>query len=464
MQQVIIVIDENKTIPECIQHFTPEENLLMLQIGSAFVLEGTRNISPILMKDLIQEKQSEISALKNELESQKRFHEAHLENFVEIKLENKELVIDDLKKQVLELSKKIEIKDEEYQKYKQSVNTSLTRDYEQKVEILNIKIQKEKEFYEKERERNERALEKLQEMMQITSSKSSVKLGIEGEHIFGELANRAFRDFDKFYYKYTGDQTSKGDYHLYFKDFSVLVDTKNYSGNVTNTSKKKFRYDIENNKHMKIAWLISLNSNIDSFDKYPIMFEMINEQYIFYINNLMKYEEPVEMLRLIWSVSNNINTLLSNKETGQEDLNLYKNKIESIVKELDKISQEDNLLIIEMTKNLEKMRQNKRITKNFLLELLNDKINEEINTEYATILQEQLIDTIRNWCQTRLKVDSENQNRMKYSEIWDKFDKDIQNKRYNVKKLKFKEYILEIYRDNLLEHSKYGELVGINWI
>lgn len=461
MPLIKIKIPDTNELTYNISNFTPEDNFLMLEIGSRFVSEGTKCVTPIIMEDIIAEKHKEIEILKKELESYKNFQDVNLENLVKIKLENKDLLIEDLKKQNTELLNSLENKKNECSQFKQQISLQITKELEQKNELFITKIQKEMEFFSKERERNEKSIEKLQEIIQISSSKSSVKLGMVGEQIFAELVQRAFRDFDNFYCKYTGDQTSKGDYHLFFKDFSVLVDTKNYSGNVGNSSKKKFRYDIENNKHMKIAWLISLNSSIDSFDKYPIMIEVVNDQYIFYVNNLMKYEEPVEMLRLIWSFSNSINSILSKNDVNEEDFKHYKYKIQSIVKELEKITKEENLLIIEMTKNLEKMRKNKQNTKNFLSELLNDHVNEEINIEYQAVLQEQMIDVVRNWCNAKLSIDSSSETvaKMKYSEIWDKFDKDIQNKRYNIKKLKFKEYITEIYKENY----KNNEIVGINW-
>lgn len=165
-------------------------------------------------------------------------------------------------------------------------------------------------------------------MLQSTTSKTSVTLGIEGENTFNSFADKAFRDFEQFYIKDVSKESSKGDYHLFFKEFSVLVDTKNYmKTNVNNTSKKKLKIDIENNKHIPIAWLISLHGNINGYNKYPIMFEFVEDQCIFYINNLMKYQEPVEMLRLIWSVSHNIFIMLSKRETKQEDLQFYKTRV-----------------------------------------------------------------------------------------------------------------------------------------
>ena len=50
---------------------------------------------------------------------------------------------------------------------------------------------------------------------------------------------------------------------------------------------------------------------------------------------------------------------------------------------------------------------------------------------------------------------------MKYTDLWDKYSKDISCKRYNIKKTKFKEYILEIYKENII--NKNNEIHGLLW-
>lgn len=445
---IILHIPKTKTLPSSIENFTPEETYKMLEFGSLFITEGKNQVSSLLLEDALQEKYRELDNLKQSLIQQYEEKCQTYENLYKTNLETSEKTIESLK--------------QELNQQRENIHTKFSQEYQKKTDILETKIQKEREFFERERERNEKTLEKLQDMIKTTSTKTSVKLGIAGENIFQELAHTAFRDFDSFCINYTGDQTSKGDYHLFFKDFSVLIDTKNYTGNVNNASKKKFRIDMENNKHMKIAWLISMNSNIDCYDKYPIMFEMMGEQCIFYVNNLLKYEEPVEMLRLLWSISNNINGILSKQETGEEEFKEYKTKIEGIVRELEKINKEENLVIIEMTKCLEKLRQNKKVTKDFLTEILNDKINTEIQNEYENVLQEQLIDSVRNWCNTKISLVPDSKTVLKYADMWEKFEKDIENRRFHIKKMKFRELILEIYKENITK--KTGEFIGLEWL
>ena len=80
MRTVHININDSDEIPQFINNFTNEENLLMLLIGSQFVLKGTQSISPLIMKDILQEKQQQIDNLTNEIEYQKRFCKDLVEN------------------------------------------------------------------------------------------------------------------------------------------------------------------------------------------------------------------------------------------------------------------------------------------------------------------------------------------------------------------------------------------------
>lgn len=436
MESILINIPKNKNITETIKDFSPEENLIMLEIGSMYVIGGTKNISSLLLQDTLKENQKE-----NEQKIQ------NIENLYKYKL-------DDLKKE-------IEIQKIKTQEYEETLKTK----FHMEKEIFKKEMEKEKEFIEKERERTDKQFEKLQEIVKtVSSSKSTVQLGTEGENLFEKIAEEAFHYFDKFCMKNTANETSKGDYHLFFRDFSILVDTKNYKNSVGNNSKKKFKFDVENNKHMKIAWLVSLNTKIDCYDKHPVMFEFIGEQCIFYINHLLKYENPVEMLRILWSMSENINNILSKKEAGEENLQEHKTKTEEIAKQLDKLNKEENISILEMTKHIDKIRQNNKATKELLMILLNEHINTEITNEYQNILQEQIIDTVRKWCDSRLKLNPNNKKIMKYTEIWEVFEKDSESRRLNVKKMKFRDCIAEIYKKHINKYKNTVDVTGLEWI
>jgi hypothetical protein len=70
----------------------------------------------------------------------------------------------------------------------------------------------------------------------------------------------------------------QGDFHLKFKGFTVLADSKLYSNKVNSTSRDKIKRDLKKNEHIQFAWLVSLDTTIDKFDKAPFMFEWLTER------------------------------------------------------------------------------------------------------------------------------------------------------------------------------------------
>jgi hypothetical protein len=71
-------------------------------------------------------------------------------------------------------------------------------------------------------------------------------------------------------------QGGSGDFHLQFEEFDVLVDAKNYKKKVPIEQRDKIKKELLKNEHLYFAWLVSLNTSIDKFDKSPIMYEWIN--------------------------------------------------------------------------------------------------------------------------------------------------------------------------------------------
>lgn len=141
--------------------------------------------------------------------------------------------------------------------------------------------------------------EKLNEIAAALKSKSLQETGTKGERQFADIANSVFRDFDKYSLDDKHNQTAMGDFHMHFKHFSVLVDSKNYSNQVPSTERAKIKRDLEANPHIEFAWLVSLYTSVDKFDKYPIMVEWANtKQCVVYINNLLS--NPEWLLRTAW--------------------------------------------------------------------------------------------------------------------------------------------------------------------
>ena len=66
-----------------------------------------------------------------------------------------------------------------------------------------------------------------------------------------------------------------GDFHLFFEKFNVLVDLKNYSGSVQKKELDKIEHDLSINDTMDFAWLISYESNVSDWNRFPVMCKWI---------------------------------------------------------------------------------------------------------------------------------------------------------------------------------------------
>ena len=121
------------------------------------------------------------------------------------------------------------------------------------------------------------------------STKTSTEIGIIGEKIFGEIAERAFQDFEGFELLDVHKQAHKGDWHINIKDLTIMVDSKSYKRKVDITQRDKIKNDLRKNERINFAWLVSLNTRIDKVDNANFVFDWISEkQCVIYINNLLR--------------------------------------------------------------------------------------------------------------------------------------------------------------------------------
>ena len=143
---------------------------------------------------------------------------------------------------------------------------------------------------------------------------------MNGEKTFCEYA-QTFMDFKGFEIIDKHTQGGEGDFHLHFEDFDVLADAKNYKKKVPIDQREKIKKDLMKNEHLHFAWLVSLNTSIDKYDKSPIMYEWINTtQCIVYINNLSSFEDPKKILRIVWFTCKELYKLIEDVNFDETEL------------------------------------------------------------------------------------------------------------------------------------------------
>jgi hypothetical protein len=443
-----IYIPDECTIPN-INSFTPEQNILMLNIGYQFVNETINKVIELSQEEVYnkvreetkeQLKQLEIDLLveKGLMSKTSQLYENRITQ-LEIKLTNREEQINSLL--------------EELNKFENSKDLLVQEEVKREQEKFKLILA------EKDRQNalNREAFEKLEKTIILTQTKhkSTKEIGIEGEKYFNDLSD-TFKDFNGFQLINKAAQAHQGDFHLFFDEFNVLVDMKKYNSKVPKSQIEKIKRDLLKNEHINFGWLISLNTDIDNWNRSPIMYEWINtNKCICYINNISQYENPSNLLRIVWFTCKELNEFAKDIITEENELKLLREKD---FKTNDKI------------RNLRKTNSEMKSTIKNLLS-----ISENIDSQLKDILQEQttsMVNIIQDefkqmdeWWNTNVEECDESVS-LTSTELWFKFKKE--NKNYiNENKIdtdKFKEYIRAKYPAyRYKEKTKNGayEIIGI---
>jgi hypothetical protein len=252
----------------------------------------------------------------------------------------------------------------------------------------------------------EKAVDKIDT---ITQKRAVVSIGKMGEHQFKDLAEKAFRDFDGFELVDVHSVGGQGDFHLKFRDFSVLADSKLYSHKVNSTSRDKIKRDLKKNEHMHFAWLVSLDTTIDKFDKAPFMFEWLSEKKcVCYVNQLMKYEEPGEILRAVWFACKTLHSIMMDGDSEVEMGKLRERelKVREIAQKLVKNGRERETLMTQFRTNFDKNDE-------LIRDILDGETNALVNESFGKVV---------TWWNSHVEV-GEGES-IKSTVLWNQFKKD----------------------------------------
>lgn len=250
----------------------------------------------------------------------------------------------------------------------------------------------------------------MEKINKITEKKDVVNIGKHGENQFMQLAQQAFRDFVGFEIEDVHKMSSAGDFHIQFKDFNVLVDSKLYSHKVNSTSREKIKRDLMKQEHIRFAWLVSLDTMIDRYDKAPFMFEWLSsQQCVCYVNCLMKNEEPAEILRALYFCCKTLYDIMQSEEQEINELTELRKKqllIKEIGQKMVKNKRERETIMTQLMQNMEKGDE-------YIKELLNNETNMMVD-EYMSVLLK--------WWKMRLEKCEEGV--LTSTVLWNQFKKD----------------------------------------
>jgi hypothetical protein len=411
---ISLTIPDGESIPEIISTFSPEENILMLKIGSECLREGRNTLINLSQKEIYDkikdESKEEMKRLELDLiverESGKHIEEK-ITNIYEGQIEKLEKHIDNLMNQLKnhELGNK---------------------------ELIQQEIEKVREKYDLLLKEKDKQLDKMNdnyEKMLIQSHKSTSHKGSEGEKTFSEYAE-TFIDFKGFEIIDKHTQGGEGDFHLHFEEFDVLVDAKNYKKKVPIDQREKIKKDLLKNGHLHFAWLVSLNTSIEKYEKSTIMYEWINTtQCIVYINNLSSFEDPKKILRIVWFTCKELYKLI-------EDVNFDETELTEL--------REKNFKLMDKIKNIRKtireINTSMNATRN-LIQVMDDELRGILEAETKDIVASN-ISLFDEWWEQNIEIKND-ECIISSTDLWTKFKQE--NKLFisemDITGDKFKNYI-----------------------
>lgn len=420
MEYKKITIDVPNTweIPEILMTLSGEENAFILEMGVKTIKEARNYLNSLSQNEIYEkvreETKEELEKLQSALLVEKRVGS---ELSVSIKKFYEER-IEDMNRKIVELKQQLTQNRED--------NSGLIKDEVEKTEIKFMKMLDEKETIIKQLNNQNNVINML---IQNQNSKSNVQKGKEGEDMFEYFANETFRDFTGYTLIDKHMQSGAGDFHLNFDEFGILVDAKNYKKKVPISQRDKIKKDLIKNEHLTFAWLVSLNTTIDTFDKAPVMYEWVNtKQCVVYINNLLEFEDPKKLLRIVWFTCNELFSRMVNEYNNEEieEYRKYKFEITDRIKSFRKRIRELNVSV-NATKNL--------------LELFDDELKGILSNETNAVVESNY-GVFDEWWTENVEEGNEEEV-ITSTDLWFKFKKD--NKQlvedYNLNTEKFKEYI-----------------------
>ena len=445
-----IAVPGDAIIPEILTTFSPEENYMMLKIGSESLSEGRKLVmnstSDEIFKKVKNDCNKEIEKLNSEIINERK-----------TSLLMNEKITKMYETQVEQLNKKFENALSQIEIYKQGNSVSLNQ------ELTKLKEKYDLLLEEKDRQNqlNREVFDKAEKLINKTSNKSSISIGDDGEQIFETLAD-TFKDFTEYRIENKAKQGHKGDFHLFFKDFNILVDSKNYSGIVQKKEVIKIETDLTTNDNMKFAWMVSLNTNISDYNKFPIMTKWITTDVgakcILFINNLLEHKDPRNILRQAWSICNDFYRLTKSVDKEDGELEKYREKSLMQKKQINNLQDRAS----ELRRGMNVLNNSLKNLDNDLLEILSlisdDIINEKI----------QFDNIIKKWWNNNIEYVND-ENKMTSTEIWNKFKKE--NREYILDNKITIETFKDVITSNIVNNSNYVEktkkgvieFVGFKW-
>lgn len=449
---ITIAVPNESTLPEVMSSFSLEENYLMIKIGCECLTEGRKALVGLTQKEIYNklkmESRSEIENLERKRQVQEEIwkeREAKLTEIHDIQIEKLNEKVESLIRQLVE--------------YENNTQNLIRKEVEKETNKTKIILEEKEKQVLRIAENYENYFLK----QRVEDTKSSKKLGDEGEDNF-ILLSETFKDFAGYKLEKKSHQAHKGDFHLFFKEFNVLVDLKNYSGSVQKKELDKIEHDLRINDTMDFAWLISYDSNVSDWNRFPIMCKWVVTEMalkcILIVNNLNANKNPIDSLRNVWNITYEFSNIINKTKMDGEDMEKMRERDLSLIQKIKTVQKR----LSEIKRNITSMSQITKDMENDMIDALsllsNGIVKNELNKN----------EKIKEWWELNMEHTGKAEDKISSSELWSKFKKEIKMHANSDDKdddkislEDFKNYLKTfVDSENCLEKSKGGaiELIG----
>lgn len=430
LKRLNLYVSQDARLPESIASWSPEDTELIISVGYSAFLRAKCSVGTSNNREALKEIEQEfhrkyeddlessrvlLKKMETELEYSKerlRLTQEETEYHIERRLAQSKDVFDnllesyrkereDMQSRIFQLQKENENASNKTHKEALSMVGRELESMRQMLREKDKQIDTHKEMFEKS----------ISKVDALTQKRDVASIGKIGEGQFRGLAIAVFRDFEGFQMKDVHSIGGLGDFHLQFKEMSILVDSKLYTNKVPSTSRDKIKRDLLNNEHIEFAWLVSMDTYVDRFDKAPFMFEWVNPQKcICYINNLRGQEEPGELLRSVWYCCKALKQMMSTGASEKGELSLLKEremKMRDIAKRLEKTGRERDTIFSQMKQNFEKS---------------DEYVRDLLNAETQAVVEDYRV--VVEWWNRNLVEDTGTLIPIKSTLVWNQYKKD----------------------------------------
>lgn len=450
LTQIVLQVGSEFKIPAEIARMTPEETEWMLSIGVQSLASAKRQWSELATRLEMATERAEMERVVFAEKEKVRFLREEQEMEVQKRVRQMREVYDGL----LETYKnERDMMKQEKERGKDGVREEAMRLVRGELDAMRGILSEKEKQNEMSRETFERSMQKVDV---LTQKRDVASIGKIGEGQFKGLAEIVFRDFAGFQMRDVHAVAGLGDFHLQFKEMTILVDSKLYSHKVPSTSRDKIKRDLMNNDHINFAWLVSMDTYVERYDKAPFMFEWVSAtKCICYVNCLQKQADPGEMLRSVWYCCKAILHMMTTEEVERGNLSVLKEKelrMRDILSKLVKNNRERDTILVQMKANFVK-------SDAMVCEMLNDETNDLVGVYYRNVVE---------WWNRSIVVDEGGGvERIKSTALWTQFKRDMGDKLGEMDCGSFKEILCSFLGEDRVAKGKGKnaglDVVGVAW-